>query len=291
MGKCYFCGKNESIKNSHIIPAFIINWLKNTSLTKHIRSSVNANRRVQDGEKLDLLCNTCENDFSKNELRFKDNIFVKIANYQNQKENISITEFDRKCIYSIIWRIITATYYYKLDYLSWTDEEKQNLNRYSDILKKAYLNGESDEIRTHLIPLTLQIVRDANFDGEDMLFYERSIGYDIKIWDNFKRLVVYLKLPFMIIICELINNKNDIWLNTQVEKIDKINIKSKYLLPEYVTLIVNDAYDKYCKNASSVIFNEKTIKIIENSLKGCENSGTIKSINKNIRGIIWIDNS
>jgi len=76
MSICFFCGQNETIKKSHVIPKYFFKWLKEYSFTKHIRSAEKDIKRVQDGTYLPLLCHDCEEMFSKHENIFKKNVFV-----------------------------------------------------------------------------------------------------------------------------------------------------------------------------------------------------------------------
>ena len=64
-GVCAYCGKNGEPEESHILPRWTIRRALRGSVTGKLRESENVNRRVQDGEKVYLLCRECENRFSK----------------------------------------------------------------------------------------------------------------------------------------------------------------------------------------------------------------------------------
>lgn len=52
VGTCTLCDQeNTSLKESHSIPKFVYQWIKDTSPTPYFRSSDNVNIRVQDGPK------------------------------------------------------------------------------------------------------------------------------------------------------------------------------------------------------------------------------------------------
>ncbi len=61
---------------SHIIPAFVGRWLKDTSATGHLRTLGAPNRRVQDLRKLPLLCPSCEGRFAVWEGLFAQRVFL-----------------------------------------------------------------------------------------------------------------------------------------------------------------------------------------------------------------------
>lgn len=72
---CKLCQKEKAIENSHIIPKFFFDWLKETSVTGKIRVSVKPQKREQDGPKVPLLCKNCEKNLSVYEKYFAENIF------------------------------------------------------------------------------------------------------------------------------------------------------------------------------------------------------------------------
>jgi hypothetical protein len=64
-GVCAYCGSTGELEVSHILPKWTIRRALRNSVTGKLRESENVNRRVQDGEKVHLLCWDCENKFSK----------------------------------------------------------------------------------------------------------------------------------------------------------------------------------------------------------------------------------
>lgn len=75
MESCRLCSADRNLQNSHILPAFIYRWLCRTSATGYIRSGAEPNRRVQDGEKRQWLCSSCEGILSKYEKKFAERLF------------------------------------------------------------------------------------------------------------------------------------------------------------------------------------------------------------------------
>lgn len=62
---CPLCGSAGPLRDSHIVPHFVYEWLRETSATGFIRYGPIPNRRVQDGFKQKLLCASCEEMLSK----------------------------------------------------------------------------------------------------------------------------------------------------------------------------------------------------------------------------------
>ena len=50
-GLCGLCDLVSNIRESHIVPSFAYNWLKDSSVTGHMHHGEAVNKRVQDGEK------------------------------------------------------------------------------------------------------------------------------------------------------------------------------------------------------------------------------------------------
>ena len=96
MSKCALCHNVKELKDSHIIPAFVYRWIKETSATGYLRFSENINRRYQDGRKIKLLCLDCEERFNKYETSFSNNIFYPYAN--KELNNVGIAQGKIKTI-------------------------------------------------------------------------------------------------------------------------------------------------------------------------------------------------
>jgi hypothetical protein len=72
---CRLCGAEGELQESHIVPAFVFRWLKDTSATGYLRFGQVPNRRVQDGPTRRWLCATCEQRFNVWETRFATEMF------------------------------------------------------------------------------------------------------------------------------------------------------------------------------------------------------------------------
>jgi len=64
-GTCAYCGAHGELVESHILPKWTIRRALEGPVTGRLRGSDNVNKRVQDGEKIYLLCSECEGKFSK----------------------------------------------------------------------------------------------------------------------------------------------------------------------------------------------------------------------------------
>ena len=108
-GVCKLCRDNTTLKESHIIPKSIYKWLKDTSATGYMRNLTNPNVRTQDGIKMYLLCENCEQRFSVYEKWFKEKVFLPLNERETGVCNPLIFDYDDKLFYfinSVWWRTI-----------------------------------------------------------------------------------------------------------------------------------------------------------------------------------------
>lgn len=194
IGTCALCDQEEvRLKESHIIPKFVYQWIKETSPTSYLRSSDNVNKREQDGPKEYLLCGECESHLSIMEAEFAKNIFKKIANYQQQAPKILVTESMRVCVLSIFWRTLLTSLSQDNNR---SDEDKKVMHEFLASAKHQI----NKNIATTLI-FWAPIYGDPPFyDLPLSMTYQldRMIGAaDIRFFDDPHRYFAVFKLPFM----------------------------------------------------------------------------------------------
>jgi hypothetical protein len=102
---CALCGANAPLQNSHILPAFLFRWLRETSGTGgHIRNTKNPNIRVQDGLKVPMLCLACEGIFSSYETPFATNVFYPYD--RDDGLRVGFDDWMLKFCVSVSWRVL-----------------------------------------------------------------------------------------------------------------------------------------------------------------------------------------
>jgi len=210
IGVCALCNKTRTLKESHIVPKFIGKWLKNTSLTGHIRNVQEANKRAQDITKEYLLCGDCEQKFSNYERPFAENIFK--PHHRGIKE-LPYDEGLLNLIISIQWRVIVNR---KSTLRGLSDELLSHLDNAQEIFRQ-YLNDESDnygDYSHHLFFVDTDTDMDTNFNNPNM-YFQRSIDATIAS-NGHSTLFVYTKLPGIIINSNI--KPMDGWVNTEIKK-------------------------------------------------------------------------
>jgi hypothetical protein len=104
---CKLCGREATLRDSHVIPQFVYRWLKATSVGG-MRRNEQPNRRVQDGPKHPWLCDGCEQRFSDWEQPFSEQIFIRAHDIDvgNGSPVISYEQWALKFATSISWRAL-----------------------------------------------------------------------------------------------------------------------------------------------------------------------------------------
>ncbi|WP_241285468.1 hypothetical protein [Chryseobacterium arthrosphaerae] len=104
IGICRLYNEESELQESHIFPKFVVNYTKKTG-SKYLRSYIEPDKRMQDGIKKHLLSWKAEQDFSKREKWFAENIFRphlsgnKVLKYDDNLYYFSI---------SFLWRILIS---------------------------------------------------------------------------------------------------------------------------------------------------------------------------------------
>lgn len=164
---CKLCYKKSNLVISHVVPRSITKWLKNTAATPFLRGGKNPEMRVQDGLKLPLLCQECEQRLSPYEQYFMERIFLPINSAQLPYQGPDSFTYDYRLFYflvSVWWRTIQW---------SLTDKELRESKYWKTILECE------EELRSFL--LTFCYPRD--FDR----IYINLLGYVEHAPDEYRR--------------------------------------------------------------------------------------------------------
>ena len=74
-GTCRLCKREAELQLSHIVPAFVYRWLRESSGNGFLRTTATPNLRVQDGPQEHWLCADCEARFGRDEASFATQLF------------------------------------------------------------------------------------------------------------------------------------------------------------------------------------------------------------------------
>src|ERR1700733_10651325 len=103
-GICRLCHIRAELQGSHIIPAFVFRWRKDTAPTPYMRASDNPNRRVQDGPTEFWMCSNCEQKLGDWERKFSCTVFRSLT--ENGTCRVQYGDWLLKFCVSISWRIL-----------------------------------------------------------------------------------------------------------------------------------------------------------------------------------------
>ena len=129
MTSCAYCNANPPIENSHVVPAFIVRFLKNNNPSEFILNSW-AYRKAQDGLKGPYLCAPCDNVlFSGWENQFKKRVFDPVQNGQKADWQ------DESCIRFLL----SVAFRYTVHFLETSPHEANAANNllFRDLTHKA----------------------------------------------------------------------------------------------------------------------------------------------------------
>ena len=101
---CALCNSNRPLRESHIIPRFVFDWLVESSGTGHMRFGPAMNLRVQDGVKQHLLCDECEVRLSVWENETARSLFKPY--HRDTSTEITYGPWLAKFCASVCWRVL-----------------------------------------------------------------------------------------------------------------------------------------------------------------------------------------
>lgn len=250
MEMCRLCGNpNLDKPESHIVSKFFYEWLKNTSPTGFIRQPNNPNRRLQDGLKPEFLCSKCEKALGRWEKSFSENIFKPLCDANSAFSFECSDEYIMKFGVSIVWRALE--YNYRMNLIS--DMTAGELIDIEKALKswKDYLLGNSqgvDKNNVYIIP-----VRQYAENSDDRWkTYNRSVGIDFKVFDDQYWGFVFVKVPNMIIIGDVLGTPDIIIKKYQIFKNNIINDDLSPSIPELVRRIINNCISNFEEGAKNI---------------------------------------
>ncbi len=104
---CRLCSRLAALRSSHIIPAFVFRWLRESSPGPgKLRPLASPNQRIQDGPTEEWLCDDCEQRFSGWEKVFAESVFRYVHSTSEQQKPVVYGDWALRFVLSISWRVL-----------------------------------------------------------------------------------------------------------------------------------------------------------------------------------------
>ncbi|MCK9410723.1 MAG: hypothetical protein M0Q53_00385 [Prolixibacteraceae bacterium] len=214
IGICRLTREKADLRNSHIYPKFVVEWMKSTG-SKYQRGYATPNKRDQDGYKKYLLSEEAEQLFGKREKWFAENIFRKYLD----NTFLQMT-YDENLFYfaiSMLWRILVLELElpdaksFKF-YNTQLDAEKQWRNF---LLHGVY---PYDYDKVHLI--LIDNVIDHTMPSQSVDYYLTRLMDGTTVFnEKFNYCSMYAKFSKFIFWSFLLGDDEDKMLNTKINPI------------------------------------------------------------------------
>lgn len=205
-GKCRLYGIETDLRQSHIIPKFAFDYMKRTG-GRFLRGYENPNRRVQDGPKRYFLGDEAEQQFSKRERWFSNNLFIPYL-----QDNTQEFEYDENLAYfilSVLWRVLIEHLEHpnaKVDGLSFLEDVAEE---WREFLAKSTFPQNYNNLN---ILLTDRLTSAPTGIKDADLYMSRAIDATVIYNDSYSTIGVYAKflrfIVWSIVKGEPTNGKN-----------------------------------------------------------------------------------
>ena len=216
MSTCALCNSDHPLRESHIIPSFVFDMIKNNSPTGFLRGGItNANMRRQDGDKLKLLCGECEQRFSNAEKTFAEQIFKPY--HETGTTSFHYGDWLSYFICSVNWRTLHLD---NIDFHSqkkWKNGELEVLDSAEKTLADFLIGKRNDiaAMENHILPI-FEITQ-TNSQIEEPNFLFRVSAFDYTVFDpSLNAYYICANLAGILIFTIIRKGENDVWDNTIV---------------------------------------------------------------------------
>ena len=201
--------------NSHVIPRFVIKWMKKSGPTPFLRKFVDPNTRIQDMHEK-MLCEDCEEIFSEWETKFATYVFHPYV--RDQSERFEYEEWMYRFILSISWRLLVS------EMAVWHESDHPKVDIVEETVEtwRQVLLGEkplSEDPSSHHIFFVEEIdvaVSDPEAPDNFEIYMQRNIDGTSIFGDE--DIHVFFKFPKMIFFSTIAPSDRGGLMNTRVSK-------------------------------------------------------------------------
>lgn len=214
MTTCAFCREQSILRDSHVVPKFVFDWLKETSGTGYLRFSETPNKREQDGLKTPMLCDYCEQRFSLWENLTASRIFKPLFHQPGLRHEYQ--KWFAKFAVSVSWRVLT---FFKSD--PRYDQCSPNLRESADIALERWKAFLLDSARhpgvfeQHVLPLEgLANTTDPDTPPNMSRYFLRTVDVDLASTET--SAFVYTKMCHLLLVGFIKMQHPELWHGTKL---------------------------------------------------------------------------
>lgn len=231
LGTCKLCGRAGELRESHIIPHFVFDWLKRTSSTGFLRAGNQINRRRQDGLKTPFLCADCESRLNAWETPFATQIFLP---YHEQDQTVFGYQswLLRFCV-SVSWRVLA----YRMQQGSIRELEADHCEALNGALTtwSAFLLGQRNDVgafEQHLLPIGAIASVDMELPANVQRYLMRAVEQQC-FWTPHSALT-FAKMGRLLVIGFIHEPEASRWRETKVCEVSGTIAPSTIRIPDWL---------------------------------------------------------
>lgn len=234
---CLLCNRPSKLELSHIVPAFVFRWLRESSGNGHLRTNREPNLRVQDGPKEHWLCGSCEDNFGRSETAFANQIFYPYL--RGPQARLAYGSWLLHFCTSVSWR--TLRYHMSQKAADkFSDSHGSNIARAEETWRK-YLLGQlphPGEFRQHLLPMDQIEDTSADLSPNINRYLMRAVQIDLCGSD--KTLFTFTKLGRFMVLGFVSEPNPNRWVGARVNANRGTVEPRTYKLPHAFLGYIND---------------------------------------------------
>lgn len=261
-GQCALCQQEKKLRDSHIIPNFVIRWLKKSGATPFLRTAEEPNTRIQD-YKEPMLCGDCEQIFSDWEGKFAGGIFYPYI--RDQKTEFEYRDWLQKFIISVSWRFLEAD---RTSLEMFDEQSKEAINQVREEWRTLLLGNSSisDEQRDHHLFFLGDIETPAeNLPNKWEFYSDRGIDATVVDSEADDGVHIYFKFPQMVFVSCVSPPSVDGFQGTKVSDEGTIEVPQEITNRDWGSLLLNRA-----ELVTKSISDEESKKIVDRISKNPE---------------------
>jgi hypothetical protein len=209
--KCALCNEVADLCLSHLVPAFVGRYLKETSATGFLRNGVNPNVRQQDTNKQFLLCKKCEEIFSVFENEFSRKAFPIIQG--DDFKELAYDSWLLEFLVSVNWRLLVTKHE---EVINDSPQFKGIIENTLETWRLFLLGKRSQPSRAHHMFVIGGIPLKITGDVHQKTLYYLLRGIDGAVLIFGRSIGVYTKLLRTMFYSPLVPDSPSGWKNTRI---------------------------------------------------------------------------